>query len=224
VIRIGRNVIIAGVTVLALATGSSIATAAVMSSSSPSPVDSSGVIHGCWTSAGLNGSHVFVLQNAGTSCPRGTTAISWNERGPAGATGPSGPAGPTGPAGPSGPAGPTGPAGSTGSSASAGPTTAGPGGLDVTVVTDGDSYIGTQYDVAAAECPASAPYVLGGSAVSVPPAGSLTVSEPYNFTTSTVATGAEVSGDVYGWQAEIPQGSQSTDTDGGLFVYAVCSA
>jgi hypothetical protein len=25
------------------------------------PVDSSGVIHGCWTNAEINGTHVFVL-------------------------------------------------------------------------------------------------------------------------------------------------------------------
>ena len=48
--RIGRNVIIAGATALVLAAGSSIATAAVMSS--PSPVDSSGT----FTAAGPMGS------------------------------------------------------------------------------------------------------------------------------------------------------------------------
>ena len=102
--RISRNVIIAGATTLVLAAGTSIATAAVMSSASP--VDSSGVIHGCWTNAELNGSHVFVLQDSGTSCPKGTTAISWNQAGPAGPAGPQGPAGPTGATGATGPAGP----------------------------------------------------------------------------------------------------------------------
>lgn len=64
------------------------------------PVDSSGVIHGCWTTRGFGGgSHFFVLQDAGASCPPGTTAISWNGTGP---QGPAGPAGPTGPAGPAG--------------------------------------------------------------------------------------------------------------------------
>src|ERR1039457_4920751 len=109
---IGRKTIIAGAVTLVLATGAGIATAAVISS--PSPVDSSGVIHGCWRNAALNGSHVFALQNAGTSCPKGTTAISWNEQGPAGpagAKGPAGPAGATGPAGSPGAAGPSGPAG-----------------------------------------------------------------------------------------------------------------
>ena len=41
----------------------------------------------------------------------------------------------------------------------------------MTVVTDGDSLIGNDYDLAGAECPASAPYVLGGSAVSARPPG-----------------------------------------------------
>jgi hypothetical protein len=48
------------------------------------PVDGSGVIHGCWTNTAINGSHVFVLQDAGTTCPKGTTPISWNQQGPAG--------------------------------------------------------------------------------------------------------------------------------------------
>jgi hypothetical protein len=54
------------------------------------------------------------------------------------------------------PAGPSGPG-------PAGAATAGPGGLKVTVVTDGDSYIGDDYDFATAECPASAPYVVAGT-------------------------------------------------------------
>jgi hypothetical protein len=211
-VNVKRKVLIAGVTALVLTAGASVATAAVLSGG---PVDSSGFIHGCWSNRALNGSHAFVLQDAGTSCPKGTTAISWNMQGPSGLTGSPGPAGPTGPAG------------------AAGPTTAGPGGLNVTVVTDGDSNVGDDYDFATAECPASAPYVLGGDASSIPPAGALTASEPYDFTTGatvngtntlTPFTGAEVSGDRYGWVATIPQGSQSTAANGGLDVYAICSA
>jgi hypothetical protein len=93
-ITIGSKVIVAGAATLALGAGTGIATAAMMTS--PSPADSSGVIHGCWTNRAINGTHVFVLQNVGTNCPEGTTAISWNERGPAGPTGPSGPAGRSG--------------------------------------------------------------------------------------------------------------------------------
>lgn len=127
-----RKVIIAGATTLILTAGASVATAAVMSSG---PVDSSGVIHGCWTNAELNGSHVFVLQDAGTSCPKGATPISWNEKGPAGSPGPSGPAGPTG---------------------AAGPSTAGPSGLDVVLEQ------GSASNRSIAYCPADHPYVLGG--------------------------------------------------------------
>jgi hypothetical protein len=103
----------------------------------------------------------------------------------------------------------------------------------MTVVTDGDSEIGVDYNFATAECPASAPYVVGGNAVSAPPAGALTASEPYDFTTGapvngtnalTPFTGAEVSGRIYGWVATTPQGSQSTLAKGGLDVYAICSA
>jgi hypothetical protein len=88
--RIGRKVIIAGAVALALTAGASAATAAVMSGG---PVDGSGVIHGCYSTTALNGSHVFVLQDTGTSCPRGTTAISWNQQGPAGPVGPAGTSG-----------------------------------------------------------------------------------------------------------------------------------
>src|SRR3954468_12512228 len=94
------------------------------------PVDSAGVVHGCWKNAGANGSHAFAMQDAGTACPRGTTAITWSKTGPAGPAGPAGqpgPAGSTGPAGPPGPAGRPGPAGSTGPAGPRGP--AGPSGL-----------------------------------------------------------------------------------------------
>jgi hypothetical protein len=93
-ITIGPKVIIAGVATLALGAGTGVAAAAMRTS--PSPVDRSGVIHGCWTNSAIHGSHVFELQDVGTNCPKGTTAISWNERGPAGAPGPSGPAGGSG--------------------------------------------------------------------------------------------------------------------------------
>ena len=100
----------------------------------------------------------------------------------------------------------------------------------MTVVAGGTA-IGSDYDFSGAECPASAPYLVGGNAVSIPPAGTLTASEPYDFTTGaavngtnalTPDTGAEVSGDRYGWVATIPQGSQSTGANGGLTAYAIC--
>jgi collagen type VII alpha len=110
---------IGGVIALTVGGGTAYATIAA------SPV-SSGVVYGCYTNAAVNGSHALVLQNAGTPCPNGTTAVSWNQTGPAGAAGAIGPAGPTGPpgatgatgltgaAGPPGPIGLTGPTGATG--------------------------------------------------------------------------------------------------------------
>jgi hypothetical protein len=87
----GRRAIIAGSTALVLAAGAGVATAAISSStglvttasSSPGHVDSV-VIHGCWTNTERHGSHAFVLLKAGASCPNGTTAVSWNQQGPAG--------------------------------------------------------------------------------------------------------------------------------------------
>ena len=217
-----RMAIIAGATALVLAAGGGVAFAA-----SASIPDSAGVIHGCFkptTSGSMSPLGVIDTALPGGTCPKGQTALSWNQKGPQGPAGPAGPVGPVGSAGATGPAGPAGPAG---------PTTAGPGGLNVTVVTDDDSEIGNDYNFAGAKCPASAPYVVGGSAVSAPPAGALTASEPYDFTTGapvngvnalTPFTGAEVSGDIYGWVATVPQGSQSTLAKGGLDVYAICSA
>ena len=160
-----RRVIIAAGAALALVAGGTAAGAAVASG----PTDSSGVIHGCYTNQALNGSHVFVLQDTGTSCPKGSTAISWNQTGPAGPAGASGPKGDTGPAGaigapgPTGPAGPAGPAGNTGPPGPAGPAgatgPAGPAGSNGSTVlngtgapasavgTDGDFYLDTGADV-----------------------------------------------------------------------------
>jgi hypothetical protein len=94
---------------LALLAGGTAAGAAIAS-----PIDSSGVIYGCFTTKAINGSHVLVLQDVGTTCPSGTTAIQWNQQGPAGPVGPQGPKGDTGATGPPGSAGGTGPTGPPG--------------------------------------------------------------------------------------------------------------
>jgi Collagen triple helix repeat (20 copies) len=136
--------VITGAAALALVAGGTAAIAAIASG----PVDSSGVIHGCWTNAAVNGTHVFVLQDAGTTCPKGTTAISWNQAGPAGPAGPTGATGGTGPAGPAGPIGPTGAAGAVGAPGPTGPAgpvgpvgNTGPPGIGATVTSlaSGDS-------------------------------------------------------------------------------------
>ena len=88
--KVGRRIMIAGVSAMVVAGGGTAAAATVMSRS---PVNGSGVIYGCWSNKAINGSHVFALQDAGTRCPNGTTAISWNQAGPAGPAGPQGPAG-----------------------------------------------------------------------------------------------------------------------------------
>lgn len=107
---------LAGAAVAVTLFGGGAAAGATVVASSPS---AGGVIYGCYSNAEVNGSHVFVLQDAGTTCPKGTTAILFNQTGPAGGPGPSGPPGPAGAAGStgsSGPAGPSGPAGSPGPS------------------------------------------------------------------------------------------------------------
>ena len=96
------------------------------------PVDSSGVIHGCYITHAVKGSHRFRLQNAHRSCPKGTTAISWNR---------------TGPAGPAGAAGPAGPPGSS---------TAGSSGLDVITLST------TVAGSGSLTCPSDHPYLISG--------------------------------------------------------------
>jgi hypothetical protein len=119
-----RTILIGTGATIALAAGSTTAYAAIAG-----PVDGSGVIHGCWTNTAVNGTHVFVLQDAGTNCPKGTTAISWNQQGPAGPAGAAGPTGPAGTAGPAGATGLAGPKGDTGAPGPAGPAgTTGPAG------------------------------------------------------------------------------------------------
>src|SRR5580693_6219633 len=135
-LRIGKAVI-TGAVALGLVAGGTAAGAAIASG----PVDGSGVIHGCWTNAAINGTHVFVLQDAGTTCPKGTTAISWNQQGPTGPAGPAGSAGPAGPKGDTGaqgPAGPAGPAGPKGDTGAAGSTGAPGTGATVASLASGD--------------------------------------------------------------------------------------
>lgn len=87
-----RRMVITGAVAMALVAGGTAAGAAITSG----PVDSSGVIHGCYTAQAVKGSHAFVLQDAGSSCPNGTTAIEWNQQGPRGPQGPAGPQGESG--------------------------------------------------------------------------------------------------------------------------------
>jgi hypothetical protein len=99
--RLRTIVIATGATIALIGTGTAYAAVA-------GPIDSSGVIHGCYYPATTSGSHKVVMQNTGTNCPSGTTAIKWNQTGPAGPAGPPGPQGPKGDTGPQGPEGPPG--------------------------------------------------------------------------------------------------------------------
>jgi Collagen triple helix repeat (20 copies) len=117
------RIVIAGAVALTLAAGGTAAGAAIAG-----PVGSDGTIHGCYYGADKNDSSQLVLQNTGTSCPKNTTGITWNQTGPQGATGPQGPKGDPGdtgsqePRGPAGPQGPQGPQGQTGATGPQGPS------------------------------------------------------------------------------------------------------
>lgn len=81
-----RRIAACGGTALTLLAGGSVAGAAV----GGGPIDGSGVIHGCYRTKGRDGSYAIRLQDAGTGCPPGYTAISWNQQGAPGPTGPAG--------------------------------------------------------------------------------------------------------------------------------------
>lgn len=135
-----RRIVITGAAALALVAGGTAAGATIAAG----PVDSNGVVHGCYASkAKADGSFTFTLEQPNTTCPVGETAISWNEHGPAGPQGPAGPTGPagpkgdTGPQGPAGQAGPAGPAGAAGPKGDTGPQgPAGQDGAGATVTTE----------------------------------------------------------------------------------------
>jgi Collagen triple helix repeat (20 copies) len=103
-----------GLTVALVALGGT----ALAANAGGSPVSSTGVITGCYSMPNGNGTSQLTLQNGGTSCPKGMSAISWNQTGP---QGPAGPTGPTGATGATGATGPTGPAGVQGVPGQQGP-------------------------------------------------------------------------------------------------------
>jgi hypothetical protein len=63
--------------VIALSSGAAYAVSSAVA-------NSNAVIHGCLSKAARNGTRVLVIRQASHSCPKGTTALSWNQRGPAG--------------------------------------------------------------------------------------------------------------------------------------------
>lgn len=141
-----------------------------------SPVDTSGVIHGCYGKANANGMHVFKLISAGMSCPGAETAITWNEIGPEGATGPMGAPAPTATPDP-----------------------------PVVVTSESDpsnwcngvcGFLWSGWMTVTAQCPANAPYVVSGYAMENTDTPYL--SEPFDVTANANLSGAETSGSIYG--------------------------
>jgi hypothetical protein len=154
-----KNVMIAVGAGLVVIVGATTAYAA----EKPSAVVSNGVIQGCVSTWSIDGAHRLLLHDTNSTCPRGTTDLNWNQRGP---SGPKGPAGAAGPPGATGPAGPQGAAGPEGAAGPAGPSTLGPAGLDVIEVQTAVNGVGS----ALAQCPADHPYAIsGGGEVYNPP-------------------------------------------------------
>lgn len=79
--------------------------------------DSNGSINACYD----NKAGDLRVIDAGGSCGKHESALTWSESGPEGAPGPAGPQGPTGDTGPQGPAGDTGPQGPAGDTGPQGP-------------------------------------------------------------------------------------------------------
>jgi len=74
--------------------------------------DSSGVIHGCYNKG--DGTLSVIDTSVVSTCPKGATALNWNQTGPQGVPGTPGQQGAMGATGQQGPAGPPGPAGASG--------------------------------------------------------------------------------------------------------------
>jgi type VI secretion system secreted protein Hcp len=97
-------------TIVALGAGTAIAAGAIPSSD--------GTIQGCYNN---DGGALRVIDTSNNECNEGETPLSWNQRGPQGATGPQGAKGDTGAQGPPGPPGPAGQ--DAGGSGDSGPST-----------------------------------------------------------------------------------------------------
>jgi hypothetical protein len=207
-----RKIITTAASALVLAGGGVAAGSAL-----PNPTDASGVVHGCWTNAEINGSHAFVLQDTGSSCPRGTTPISWNQTG---AAGPSGPQGPSGAKGDTGASGPTGPAGPAGPAGAQGPQ--GPGFSYTEFVSSGDLVVIPPVDAQGnpgfhrlkVHCPNSE-YATGGG-VELNPQSSLLITSDQPLDADIAPTGFFPTG----WEASAVNRSSEPQT---FRVYAVCA-
>ncbi|HVT69609.1 MAG TPA: hypothetical protein VHF26_17800 [Trebonia sp.] len=97
-LNVSRKALVVGGAIALLLGGGTVAAYATVLS----PVSGAGLIYGCYSNTAVKGSHTLVLVDAGTSCPKGTTAISWSQSGPAGPAGRPGQPGRAGKAGSSG--------------------------------------------------------------------------------------------------------------------------
>lgn len=187
-----RTAIIGGGGILAVGLFAGLAVPAMASIPS-----SSGVFYGCVKgSAAATPGELIVKDDGGTgsiSCGSDATEIQWSQ------VGPQGPQGATGATGTTGSTGATGDTGPTGATGPAGPSTAGPTGLNTTVVAQG-----SDTNSVSVTCPAAEPYVLSGG-VGAAEGAAVTDDSPL-YTSSP-----------QGWYA-------GTSGAPGLSVYAICSA
>jgi Collagen triple helix repeat (20 copies) len=232
-----RKAVITTAAALALVAGGTAAGAAIASG----PVDSSGVIHGCYGQTNADGTtHNFVLQDAGTTCPNNMTPITWSQTGPAGPAGPAGPQGAPGPTGPAGPAGPIGNTGPPGPAGANGNTVLnGTGAPAATVGSNGDFYIDTAVDVlygpkAGGAWPATGTSLVGSPGATGPagpagpagaqgpagPAGSGVIGMPCTTTTGFPGTVSLITGsnDTVVLHCDIRPGPPVCTHDTGTFV------
>ncbi len=116
-----RRLVVAAALAIAL-----ISVGVAVHASIPGPT---GVVNACISDSSFNGVHAVGIIDSNGTCPRNTTALSWNQQGQVGPQGPQGQVGPVGPQGatglqglqgpqgaqgPAGPQGPQGPVGSSG--------------------------------------------------------------------------------------------------------------
>lgn len=93
---------------------------------------SGGVIHSCYKTGSNPSGHLRVIDaEAGETCAKNETALTFNQQGPKGDTGPQGPKGDTGAQGPKGDTGAQGPKGDTGAPGVSTTTFAIDGGIDL---------------------------------------------------------------------------------------------
>jgi len=98
IVEVPRGIVMAAITVAALAVAGAVAYATIP--------DSGGVIHGCYAKSGGG---LRVIDDSVVDCKSNETSLTWGQQGPPGPPGPRGVPGETGPKGDTGDTGPAGP-------------------------------------------------------------------------------------------------------------------